>query len=591
MVFGSAIYFIGEMGKPKFRSVRRTKCPRTYMGTKSSLSSTRRVSPVNKTSTSKQKLCLSPSATQQTTPETIVSSSSVSVSGARTSCFRLVSCSQLETALQKVGQCSKCQSALVIVDDVAVRRGFVTRLTVKCSQPGCDTFAHITNPYNAEDLKVNTMSVLAARMIGRGRSGLETFSAFVNLPPPLSWPSYSTQSERIAELSSQEAWKSRKTTAQYLHTVHKHNQDEIIDVIVTCDGTWSKRGFTALYGVVVVISWETGQVLDCEVFSKFCPECRAHSHLDRQSQQFQEWMDSHNEDCAVNYSGSSPAMEAEGALRIWKRFIDTLKLRYTTVISDGDSKTIKHLNDNKPYGDTVIEKHECVGHVQKRMGTQLRNLKKSQMKDKIGKPVRFGGKGRLTDKVINQLQVFYGGAIRNNSHNIEGMEQAIWAIFYHSVSTDEHPQHDFCPIGPDSRCKFQRAIARDEKLPEHSTKIPADLAEFIKPVFIRLSDRSLLNRCLLGATQNQNESFNSIVWARCPKTEFSSVVPVQTAVNLAIITFNNGHKALEGLIQELGVTSSEFLTAYLVERDNERVQQAEIREEEVAKSRRTSNSS
>ena len=60
-------------------------------------------------------------------------------------------------------------------------------------------------------------------------------------------------------------------------------------------------------------------------------------------------------------------------------------------------------------------------------------------------------------------------------------------------------------------------------------------------------------------------------------TQVSSVEPVPTAVNLAIITFNNGHKSLEGLIQELGVTSSEFLTAYLEECDNERVHRDEIR--------------
>ena len=30
--------------------------------------------------------------------------------------------------------------------------------------------------------------------------------------------------------------------------------DELVHVKVTCDGTWSKRGFAALYGVVVVAS-------------------------------------------------------------------------------------------------------------------------------------------------------------------------------------------------------------------------------------------------------------------------------------------------------------------------------------------------
>ena len=33
--------------------------------------------------------------------------------------------------------------------------------------------------------------------------------------------------------------------------------EEVVDVVVTCDGTWSKRGFTATYGIVVVIAWDT----------------------------------------------------------------------------------------------------------------------------------------------------------------------------------------------------------------------------------------------------------------------------------------------------------------------------------------------
>ena len=56
-----------------------------------------------------------------------------------------------------------------------------------------------------------------------------------------------------------------------------------------------------------------------------------------------------------------------------------------------------------------VKKLECVGHrqyLQKRLGARLRKLKttnKSVLSD--GKPI--GGKGRLTDNMINKLQNYY----------------------------------------------------------------------------------------------------------------------------------------------------------------------------------------
>ena len=52
---------------------------------------------------------------------------------------------------------------------------------------------------------------------------------------------------------------------------------------VTCDGTRFKHGFTALYGVVVVASWDTGKVLDVELKSKFCSVCSARHQMDETS--------------------------------------------------------------------------------------------------------------------------------------------------------------------------------------------------------------------------------------------------------------------------------------------------------------------
>ena len=51
-------------------------------------------------------------------------------------------------------------------------------------------------------------------------------------------------------------------------------EDNVMDVGVTFDGTWSKRGHTANFGVGIVISQDTGKVLDKVVLSKSHNHCK-----------------------------------------------------------------------------------------------------------------------------------------------------------------------------------------------------------------------------------------------------------------------------------------------------------------------------
>ena len=150
---------------------------------------------------------------------------------------------------------------------------------------------------------------------------------------------------------------------------------------------------------------------------------------------------------------------------------------------------------------------ECVGHVQKRLVKKLRGLKKKTFVDENCQVLNLkqGGRERLTESVIDSLTVYYGGAIQNFPGNVDGMYRAIWAVFHHSLSSDEKPDHQYCPSGPNSWCKYNRAMSNNEEPPKHTPKLPIDLSPFIKPVFTELSKRELLDKCVLGATQNQND--------------------------------------------------------------------------------------
>lgn len=69
-------------------------------------------------------------------------------------------------------------------------------------------------------------------------------------------------------------------------------------------------------------------------------------------------------------------METAAAVAMFQRSQRTRGIRYTQFLDDGDSSAFKTVHDSKPYNGVEITKLECVGHVQKRMGTRLRNKKK-----------------------------------------------------------------------------------------------------------------------------------------------------------------------------------------------------------------------
>lgn len=203
------------------------------------------------------------------------------------------------------------------------------------------------------------------------------------------------------------------------------------------------------------------------------------------------------------------------------------------------------------------------------MGTRLRNLKKKNTKG-------LGGKGKLTGKLIDELSIYYGLAIRRNTDCIDDMKKGIWATLYHKLSTDEKPQHDQCPPGAESWCTWQKAKATDALSSyHHNEPINIEVFEAIKPIYEELSNDDLLTRCLGGFTQNSNESFNSTVWSLAPKTTSSGKLVLDIASDIAVCTFNDGLSSLMDVMKVLGMTIGPNCYNYCLEADALRVDYAE----------------
>ena len=83
------------------------------------------------------------------------------------------------------------------------------------------------------------------------------------------------------------------------------DNENILDVAISYNGTWQKRGHSSHNGAVVIIAILTvKQVLKCD----------------------------------KNDEGSANFMEQECANLLWQNYVEKYRLRYRTMLSDGASK-------------------------------------------------------------------------------------------------------------------------------------------------------------------------------------------------------------------------------------------------------------
>ena len=75
----------------------------------------------------------------------------------------------------------------------------------------------------------------------------------------------------------------------------------------------------------------------------------------------------------------------------------------------------------------------------------------------------------------------------------------------------------------------------------------------LEPIFTRLTDQSLLSRCLMGLNWNQNESINAILWKHCLKTWFCWKRHIEIDIFNTISKFYSGATTKATVYERLGV--------------------------------------
>ena len=161
--------------------------------------------------------------------------------------------------------------------------------------------------------------------------------------------------------------------------------------------------------------------------------------------------------------------------------------------------------------------------MQKGFGKRLRKLKKQ---------IKGLGNLGLNDACIDRLQNYYSIAVQSNVGDLTNMKKAINAALIHWA---------YCPGGGNWWCSFRRDKSNNTNVHVHSYGLGKEAIKQVKPIFEDLSKDELLSRCLHGKTQNQNESFNGIMWNRVPKQRFIKLKSFEIGVYDSVAHFNVGN--------------------------------------------------
>ena len=513
--------------------------------------------------------------------------------GERDNYYIIMSFQILKAVIGKL-KCEWCRENLELVDNEPLRAGLSHKLSLQCKICGILEIFHsssATDNANPDSVArrsmfdINLRSVVAFREIGKGHKAMSTFAGFMNLSKPISKTQYDKANEKLLRAYQDACFQSCKEAAFETTAKLGGGSDSVTDCQVSVDGTWQKRGHSSLNGVVTIISKESGKCLDHIVLSKTCKGCQIWSNKTNHPG-YNGWVANH--DCSINHKGSSGSMESKGAIELFNSSVQKYNLCYKWYIGDGDSSSFSEVVNARPYGNTVtIEKRECIGHVQKRIGTRCRNLRNSLKGTILSDGKRISGKGRLTDKAINTIQNHYGMAIRQNTDSIDNMKRSIIAVLYHNSDIgNEDERHKYCPRAQNSWCKWWLDILNGTRKYKKNVNLPLAIKRELEPIFQDLCKDDLLKKCLHGQTQNENESLNSIIWKKSPKTVFVSRKVLEVAVCSAIIEFNNGCCGIIKVMDGLGLSNGYYTNTFVLDADRQRVQAMRCKSSEKAKIRR-----
>ena len=541
----------------------------------------------------------------------------------------------LEAALEEVSVCKFCRKGRLTFYRTSYTNGLALHYYIVCDQCLVAT-PFYTLPQNSAPSDTdntikfghNILQILAGRLAGIGKSGLDFVNAFIGLPSTLSNRAFYKTQAYLSKVATDVAQASCFRAALELREKHNTAECDFLEVTVSYDGAYQKRGGKSgggfsRYCIACAISVETGKVLSYEIACNSCKLCIEKQQALREKRidlaEYKIWKDKHESSCQAREYGkySSVALESKLAPVIFRKSIEQ-KLIYSTVIADGDDKSINILAESDIYGEfnITIKREECLSHVQKRIRIHLVEKQllfiasqKTLLQHELSKckteaqnkkvrelyrpsTLRDLKKGRenwgdedeiidvsseinlLPDNIIDRITSLYGFVVKSRiGGDLIELRQALLGIIYHLAANDNNcnDMHKYCEEGVDSFCNYQKAIALGDTIPKHPRSISLDCRDRVLEILAPYFSVAFLEKVQGGNTSNLNENLHGMIWNCIPKTKPIDLSLMELGCSLGIIRFNEGVAGIQGIINNLGLESYISLDKLVIEFDNERI--------------------
>jgi hypothetical protein len=167
--------------------------------------------------------------------------------------------------------------------------------------------------------EINVLLVMAIQEMGLGYAALGRLATCLGIKN-MDNKTYRTINKRVAWHTTRGTDAVLKNAVEavkqtYTYDLEEHT-DGPVDIAVSFDGTWHKRGFTSHYGMGCVIEITTGLVVDYIVFSMYCHACKMAEDKYVNIIELEKWKTKHQPQCNITFNGTAKAMEKEAAVRL-----------------------------------------------------------------------------------------------------------------------------------------------------------------------------------------------------------------------------------------------------------------------------------